>query len=269
MNVVNQHCFEDRIAALELGYGVIGPPLMNVFCYVVGDALIDCGQTRMAAAVEAFVYKRRIRRVLLTHHHEDHSGNAAMVAAVSGATVLGHAQTAVKMKHIRPILPYQRLVWGPSRPVDVAALPAVLDGSDYRLLPIHTPGHSKDHTVYLEMQRGWLFAGDLYLGDRIKFFRSDENIGLQIQSLKGVLEYDFDALFCAHKPVIKGGRERLGRKLAYLEEIAGRVGVLKARGLSAKAIVRQMDPRQDRFVKYITLGNASFANMIRSAYREA
>lgn len=33
---------------------------------------------------------------------------------------------------------------------------------------------------YLESQHGWLFSGDLYLGERIKFFRSDEKIDQQI-----------------------------------------------------------------------------------------
>ena len=34
-------------------------------------------------------------------------------------------------------------------------------------------------------------------------------------------------------------------------------------------IIRQMDHRQDRFIKFFTMGNASFANVIRSAIRAA
>ena len=36
---------------------------------------------------------------------------------------------------------------------------------------------------------GWLFSGDLYLGDRIEFFRTDEKIDQQIQSLQIVLQH--------------------------------------------------------------------------------
>jgi glyoxylase-like metal-dependent hydrolase (beta-lactamase superfamily II) len=119
------------------------------------------------------------------------------------------------------------------------------------------------------MQNGWLFSGDLYLGDRIKFFRSDEKIDQQIRSLQTVLRYDFEALFCGHNPVLKSGRSRLHRKLAYLEEITGRVRLLAAKGLPEREIIRRLDRRQDRLVKIVTMGNASFANMVRSAIRAA
>ena len=48
-------------------------------------------------------------------------------------------------------------------------------------------GHCRDHTVYLEASAGWLFAGDLYLGERIKYFRGNERIDQQIASLRRVL----------------------------------------------------------------------------------
>jgi len=42
------------------------------------------------------------------------------------------------------------------------------------MVPVHTPGHAKDHTIYFLQDAGVLFSGDLYLADKIKFFRSDE-----------------------------------------------------------------------------------------------
>ena len=267
MKIVKKHPFNSQIMALELGYGIIGRPLMNVYCYLIGDTLIDCGQAKMAGEMKSFVLAHRIEQLLLTHNHEDHSGNAAMIAKTCGAAVMGHPETAHKMGHIRPILPYQHLIWGQSRAVAVSPLPAVVASDGFRFLPIHTPGHSKDHTVYLEVQNGWLFSGDLYLGDRIKFFRSDEKIDQQIQSLQIVLQHDFESLFCAHNPVLKNGRDRLRRKLAYLEDITGAVGSLLTRGLPEKEIIRRLDHRQDRFVKFFTMGNASFANMVRSTIR--
>ncbi|BBO67093.1 MBL fold hydrolase [Desulfosarcina alkanivorans] len=269
MNIVKLHRFNAGVTALEMGYGMVGRPLMNVHCYLVGDTLIDSGQTRMARTVKTFIRGHRIRRLLLTHHHEDHSGNAALVAGACGATVLGHPLTARKMVHIHPILPYQHFIWGRARRVDVSPLPAVVESDGYRFIPIHTPGHSRDHTVYLEPGNGWLFCGDLYLGDRIKFFRSDEKIDLQIRSLRAVLRYDFEALFCGHNPVLNNGRRRLRAKLAYLEDIAGTVRSLMARGLPEREIIRRLDRKQDRLVKTITMGNVSFANMVRSAIHAA
>ena len=267
MKIVNKKRVNSQVTALELGYGIIGRPLMNVYCYLIGDTLIDSGQAKMAGEMKSFVLANRIEQLLLTHHHEDHSGNAAMIAMACGAVVMGHPLTAHKMNHIRPILPYQHLIWGQSKAVTVSPLPQVVSSDGFSILPIHTPGHSKDHTVYLEMQYGWLFSGDLYLGDRIKFFRYDEKIDQQIHSLQTVLQHDFETLFCAHNPVLKNGRDRLHRKLAYLEDIVGNVGLLLKKGLPEKEIIRRLDHRQDRFVKFLTMGNASFANMIRSAIR--
>lgn len=269
MKIATLHRYHPEVKALELGYGLIGRPLMTVHCYLVGDTLIDCGQSRVAEEMRTFLSANPVKRLLLTHHHEDHSGNAALVAQTCGAAVLGHRITARKMQHIRPILPYQHLVWGPSRAVDVAPLPPSLEFNGHRFLAIHTPGHSKDHTAYLETEHGWLFSGDLYLGERIKFFRSDEKIDLQIRSLKTVLRHDFEILFCGHNPVLKDGKEKIRRKLVYLEEIAGNVRRLLSMGLPEKEIVRRLDPKKDRFIKYFTMGNACFANMVRSAIHSA
>ena len=122
----------------------------------------------------------RPRQVVLTHHHEDHSGNAAALKAAWGADVIGHPLTAAKMKKTGRILPYQHLVWGRARGLSVSAFSGPIVSERITLTPIHTPGHSKDHTVYLEKEQGWLFSGDLYLGEKIKFFRSDEQMGDQI-----------------------------------------------------------------------------------------
>lgn len=113
---------------------------------------------------------------------------------------------------------------------------------------------------------GWLFAGDLFLGERIKFFRQDEDLAAQIASLRRVLTLDFDALFCAHNPVLHGGRRRLAGKLQFLEDFRGRVGELKRAGLSLRQAIRRLATGSDRRARWLTLGNASFAHMVRSAW---
>ena len=167
----------------------------------------------------------------------------------------------------RKILPYQRYIWGKSEDVKVKPLGPLIESSRFTFRPIHTPGHSEDHTVFLEEQNGWLFAGDLYLGERIKYFRSDEKIYDQIDSLKKMRNYDFDALFCAHNPSRDKGKLRLEQKLQFLEDIVGRVQLLKKQGLSDNAIIKRMDSKKDRWVKLMTLGDVSLANMLRSAMR--
>jgi glyoxylase-like metal-dependent hydrolase (beta-lactamase superfamily II) len=253
------------VTAYQLGYSPIGPPLMSVHMYVVDTVVIDTAQRNMRAEVIGLLKDRAaIERILLTHYHEDHSGNAAEIRRTFSAEVLGHPLTADKMNGSLNIRPYQRLVWGKAGQVPVTPLSGCIDTGYYRFMPVHTPGHSKDHTVYLETQNGWLFSGDLYLGDRIKYFRSDEKFSDQLDSLKTVLSLDFNALFCGHHPIPKGGKARLAAKLAFLEDFYGQVMDLTRKGLSESEIIARLDLKQDRLVKWVTLGNACFANMVRS-----
>lgn len=268
MHVIRENRFGD-IRAFQFGFGPVGPPIMSVHIYWLDGVLIDTAQSHMQKQVLAALDHRKPERVLLTHHHEDHSGNAAAISRRFGVPVFGHGLTREKMSRSFAIRPYQHLIWGAARPLLVTSLDGAIETRRFRLEPIHTPGHSKDHTVYLETQNGWLFSGDLYLGDRIKFFRSDERIDETIDSLKRVLAHDFASLFCGHRPCPENGKARLQRKLSFLESFCGRVQMLCRQGYPEKAIVRMLDDRQDLRVKWLTLGNASKANMIRSAIRAA
>ena len=261
MNIVEEKRFGDVIA-FKLGFGPVGPPLMCVHLFLMADIVVDSGQRHMQRAVLELLSSHSISKILMTHHHEDHSGNAAAIAKAHRAPVFGHQITAEKMERRFPIKPYQRYVWGLSDATRVEPLPEIIESDHHSLKPIHCPGHSRDHMAYLEPDRGWLFSGDLYLGDRIKFFRSDEIFYDQIVSIKKVLTHDFDALFCAHNPCARGGKSKLHTKLQFLEDLYGQVRQMKGAGLSLAAVVR----KRDSLVKFITVGNVSFANMVRSAY---
>jgi glyoxylase-like metal-dependent hydrolase (beta-lactamase superfamily II) len=187
MKTIKKHQFGD-VCAFELGFSLVGQPLMTVNCFVVGNILIDTGQSHMRKAVLDIAGTHQIAAVLLTHHHEDHSGNAAAIKQEFGIPVMAHSLTINKMRRAYKIFPYQHWMWGATTPVVLDSFPsAFYEYENLKFLPIHAPGHSKDHTVFLEINNGWLFSGDLYLGDRIKYFRADEKIGDQINSLKNIL----------------------------------------------------------------------------------
>lgn len=264
MNIIKTDYFGE-VECIRLGYGPIGPPLMSVFMYVVDSLAIDTGQPNMAKAVLGLLKEKKLKLIVLTHHHEDHSGNAAKLGAQHGISVRGHSLTADKMRSGFRIRPYQRYVWGTALPVDVIPINDVVETDRFAFTPVHTPGHSNDHTAFLEKQQGWLFSGDLYLGERIKFFRADERFADQIASLKKVLALDFDTLFCAHNPCLKDGKQKIKNKLQFLEDLYGNIRELAVKGHSEKAVIKALDPRNDRGIKLITMGNVSFANMVRSA----
>jgi hypothetical protein len=52
-------------------------------------------------------------------------------------------------------------------------------------------------------------------------------------------------------------------------DIKQKVLALHGQGYPAREIIRRLDPGTDRRVKWITMGNASFAHMVRSALKAA
>jgi glyoxylase-like metal-dependent hydrolase (beta-lactamase superfamily II) len=238
---------------------------MSVFMYVVDELIIDTAQHHMAKVVLELLSEKRVSRIVLTHHHEDHSGNATMIGRQHAIPIIAHSLAVEKLRLGFRILPYQHLVWGKSPAVSATPLADVVETNRFTFRPVHTPGHSKDHIVLFEKQRGWLFSGDLYLGERIKFFRSDEDICDQITSLKKLMNLNFDILFCGHNPRLKNGKQKIRNKLQFLEDLYGNVRKLTEKGWPEKAVIKALDPKTDRGVKWLTMGNVSFANMVRSA----
>ncbi|MBC8441084.1 MAG: MBL fold metallo-hydrolase [Deltaproteobacteria bacterium] len=255
------------IKGFKLGWSLFGPPLMTVYCYTFGDLMVDTGQSHMQKQALKIAEDNNIKRIFLTHHHEDHSGNAAAIKQVLGVRVFGHTLTKEKMKARFSILPYQKYVWGKARPLNIEIVSERIETVFGDMVPVHTPGHSKDHTVYLLKKEGVLFSGDLYLADRIKFFRSDEDMGIQIESLKKVLKLDFQTFLCNHYPKLEHGKKRIEQKLGFLEDLYGNVIMLWEKGYLEKQIFKVLKLKEDYFIKYFCFGNVSMINGVRSAVR--
>ncbi|MCG8635972.1 MAG: MBL fold metallo-hydrolase [Desulfobacterales bacterium] len=267
MRVCKTYEFEGGIKGFRLGWSAVGPPLMSVYFYLYDRLMVDTGQAHMGPEVLKIARENRVERIVLTHHHEDHSGNAALVHGSTGARVFGHELTRAKMETGYPILPYQKYVWGKTTPVGVAPLPEHFDTGLGPMIPVHTPGHSRDHTSYFLPDRGVLFTGDLYLGDRIKFFRSDEDLGAEVDSLKKVMELDFEVLLCNHNPRKEKGKEHIRLKLDFMENLYGSIVGLYKEGCGEKEIFSRLKLKEDYFTKWVCFGNVSMMNGVRSVIR--
>lgn len=122
------------------------------------------------------------------------------------------------------------------------------------------------YAVFLEKNEGWLFSGDLFIAERIKYFRADEVIKDEITSLKNVCQLDFDSLFCAHNPQPHNGKQKLKNKLHILEDLYGNVKRLHAKGLNLNAIIDELRLKENYVMKIFCMGNLSMKNMVRSLF---
>jgi glyoxylase-like metal-dependent hydrolase (beta-lactamase superfamily II) len=178
---------------------------------------------------------------------------------------MGHPETVKKMQKPFRILPYQHYAWGSALPLEMEPLPANVQSDHIELIPIHAPGHSRDLTVFWEKSKGWLFCGDLFIAERVKYFRSDEKMKDQIESLRKITALDFDRLFCAHNPPLENGKAKLQSKLQFLEDFYGSVKELHASGLDIDAIINKMGLKENYIMKVFCMGNLCMKNMVRSA----
>jgi len=201
-------------------------PNTKAACYRIGRTLIDTGPPNQWRLVRRFVTEQDdehgIDRVLVTHHHEDHAGNAARLQELLDVPVYAPEASLDRLRDGFDLETYRWIVWGSPRSVEAEPVPETLplaDGTTLRTLP--APGHADDMVCYLAEDHGLLFSADLYITPRPKYLRFDEHAPRLIESIHAVLEHDFETVLCAHRGVVEEGRQALANKVRYMEALCG------------------------------------------------
>ena len=253
------------VQALRHGRRIFGllPPYMTVRCFAVDGLLIDAGLSTHAGPVRAFAEDAGARRAVLTHHHEDHSGNAVALRA-AGMEVRAGARTRQWMGTGFRTRLYQRVVWAPAPAGELDPLGSEVETERFRFRVLEAPGHCDDQVVLFEPEEGWLFSGDAFLASRVKYFRGDEDYDATVTSLRRLCELDFDALFCAHRPVPSGGRAALREKLEHLVQLGERVRQLHAEGVGEAEITSRTLGRDPWGLWIFSAGDLSKRNLVRA-----
>ena len=86
----------------------------------------------------------------------------------------------------------------------------------------------------------------------------------QIASTKKILELDFNTMLCAHRPQLIGGKEKLKKKLAFLEDYYEKVSKLHHEGKSPKQIMKVLKLKEFWPIKLLSGGDLSQLQMVKS-----
>jgi glyoxylase-like metal-dependent hydrolase (beta-lactamase superfamily II) len=176
--------------------------------YIVGTgrvAVIDPGpmlEAHVDALMSALAERgEEVAHILVTHTHLDHSGAAQLLAARTGAKTYGfgpHAQ-------------------GRHQPEDVVEAGAdwkfkpdltllegdTLEGQDYALTALHTPGHCSNHLCFALANGKTLFTGDHVMGwSTSVIVPPDGDMGDYLANLERLLTRDDAQFLPTHGPAI-------------------------------------------------------------------
>jgi len=192
--------------------------------YLVGEseiAVIDPGPAldphiaRILAAGAG-----RIRWILTTHTHMDHSPAAAAIKAATGAQVLGMRAPA-----------------GASQDQAYAPDASPADGEriaigKLHLRAVHTPGHASNHLCYLLEETGMLFTGDHVMqGSTVVINPPDGDMRAYLASLDKLLGLDIGIIAPGHGYLIGAPHKEVKRLVAHrLAREAKVVMALQQRG---------------------------------------
>lgn len=257
-----------EIVFVRLARRVLGRPMYWTGCYLVDGLLLDCGPPATVPELLAFLEGRRVAGLALTHHHEDHVGAAYELGARRGLAARIHPSGAAFLEHGFAQEFYRRLAWGRAPRVRAEPLGPSFEGERLRFEAAHTPGHSPDHACFLVPERGWLFTGDLFLAERLRFLRADEDLTALIDSLDVAAALPASEVFCAHRGPVRGGALALRRKADHLRSLREAIRDGLARGRSQAELARTLVGRES-WMSYLSLGHFSARNFVRAVAKGA
>jgi glyoxylase-like metal-dependent hydrolase (beta-lactamase superfamily II) len=237
--------------------------------YFVDGLLVDTGCAHTSGELEKVLSEKPLHRIVNTHSHEDHiGGNGPLKRLRPWLEILAHPLSLPVLKNpakMQPLQPYRKFFWGWPEPCDAIPISnhAVIETERYQFRVIYTPGHSKDHLCLYEPYEGWLFTGDLFVGGKDRALRKDYDIWQIIASLKSITSLHLRKLFPGCASVREKPQQSLEDKIAYLEDLGGRVIELHKRGWKVSAIAREL-LGSPMWVEIVTLGHFSRRQLVLS-----
>lgn len=217
---------------------------MNVYLFLVDGMLIDTGAQSLQQELVPFFQSHDFDVVALTHSHEDHTGTAPWIVRNKQVPVYIHPMSIETCAKPGDYPEYRQMVWGVREGFPALPIEDTIQSRQFTWQAIHTPGHSDDHLVFLNKDTGILFSGDLFVTPKTKLIMRQESVPKTISSLKTVLQYDFQEMFCCHAGHIPDGKKLMQMKLDYLENLCGEVLHLDRQGWTIQKITERLFPQQ-------------------------
>ncbi len=217
--------------------------------YIIGRgevAVIDPGPLD-EAHVEALLYALKgetVTHILVTHTHRDHSPAVRLLQPETDAKTYGYGRHGGD-KNLPRV-----------ESADFDFMPDVLlkdgdlvQGRDWTVEAVHTPGHTSNHLCFALKEEDTLFSGDHVMGwSTTVVSPPDGDMGAYIKSLEKLLARDDGTLLPTHGSAIEDPKTYMTALLAHrmkrVEQVAEQVAAGRQTiGEIVDAIYIDLDPR--------------------------
>jgi len=193
------------------------PPATHTNCYIVGGneiVIIDPAspyedqQQELDVFLDALISEgRRVREILITHHHPDHTGGVNYLSQRLGVPVAAQRLTADRVAHSIRV----------DRYIEDDELIELAGEPGWRLRALHTPGHTRGHVCFYEENTGAILTGDLVVGiGTVVIDPPEGNMRQYFDSLHRLLALPkLSSLFPAHGPAIGSATHKLNEYVLH------------------------------------------------------
>ena len=242
----------------------------HVCCYLVEDLLVDSGFAKAAPLLMDFLSGKAVRAVACTHHHEDHTGSAGLVADSHGCPVYLWNPEKRFSEGLSNMKPYRLLWWGRPARYSPEPMPEVLESGSAAVRALPTPGHSATHCVLFEPRRKVLFSGDIFITGGATAVLCYENPYQLAESLRKAAKLEPRIALNGHGLLLRNPVEAFLEKAEAIERAADRAVWMFEQGMAPRAIATRLFSSghlRDRTIEVLTQGEFSRLNFVLAAIR--
>ncbi|MEO9601601.1 MBL fold metallo-hydrolase [Parasphingorhabdus sp.] len=219
--------------------------------YVVGNgrdrAVIDPGPVidDHIDAILASVGDAKIRAIMCTHTHRDHSPAAAPLSERTGAPIIGCAPLVLADDGPRSDESFDKHY----APDQVLADGETVSGDGWTIEAVATPGHTSNHLCLAVQESGALFTGDHVMAwSTSVIVPPDGNMSDYMASLQKLYERDDNVYYPAHGKKVTNTRQLVRGMMGHRKQRERQILKLLEEGSAAivdmvPQMYKRLDPR--------------------------